>query len=237
MKTFVLACFCIVLIACKNGTVQPDSIEKPTTELNSFILHGSVDQGFLNKVYLHKIIGNNVIVVDSTSISDLKFSFKGSVDTPERFGMSFDNHNKMAVFVLENKEMDISFNANTLNEPIIKGSELNDELSGYKAYAKSIFKKIDFLFPEFQKARLNNNADRLAEIGSEMQKIEDEFRIYSYNYIENHPNSFVSAMILSDQLKASTIDTLKIAKYYKQLSLPVQQGIDGMLIGDFLKLN
>jgi len=196
-----------------------------------------VGQSFVQKAYLQKIIGNNVIPLDSSAISDSEFNFTGSVNTPERFGISFDNNTTMAIFVLENKVIEMTFNENALNDPEISGSELNDELALYKQYAKSIFKKIDYLFPEFQKARLENNASRLEEIGTEMKKIEEEFRIYSFKYIESRPNSYVSAMILRDQLKASTIDTLKIKAGYNKLSNTVQLGIDGLLVAEFLELN
>ena len=236
MKTFVIACLCIIVLSCKNDTTSSDAPIQSNPATKTFQIDGNVGNTFVRKAYLQKIFGSSVIKVDSSIISNSEFKFIGQVETPERYGISFDNNATMAIFVLENQIMKMSFNEKELNDPKITGSVLNDELTNYKQYAKSIFKKIDYLFPEFQKARLDNDATKLTEIGAEMKKIEEEFRNYSFNYIAKHPNSYVSAMILRDQLKASYVDSLRIRSSFNTLSQSVQLGIDGLIVAEFLEL-
>ena len=50
----------------------------------------------------------------------------------------------------------------------------------YKLASKNIFKKIDYLFTKFQKARLENDVKKLDEVGNELKKIETEFTDFSY---------------------------------------------------------
>jgi predicted translin family RNA/ssDNA-binding protein len=102
--------------------------------------------------------------------------------------------------------------------------------------SKKIFKKIDYLFPKFQKARLENDVKKLDEVGNELKQIESEFTDFSYNFIKNNSDSYVAAMVLSDQLKSTTVDTLRITNAYKLLSEEVKKSPDAQLIATTLGL-
>ena len=117
-----------------------------------------------------------------------------------------------------------------MQNPIIVGSPLNSLLFSYKLNAKNIFHQIDLLYPKFQKARLDNDSEKLTEIGEELKIIEAEFSDYTYNFIAENSNSHVAAMILRDQLKSSNIDSTKIKKYYNLLSKKVKNSPDSEII-------
>uniref|UniRef100_UPI00356724B5 hypothetical protein n=1 Tax=Lutibacter sp. TaxID=1925666 RepID=UPI00356724B5 len=134
-----------------------------------------------------------------------------------------------------NSTFKIVINANEIQDPIITGSELNLKLNEYKQASKNIFKKISYLFPHFQKARLENDAEKLTAIGNDMKKIEKEFTNYSFKFIENNKNSFIAAMVLRDQIKASDIDTLRVKESFQILSDEVKNSPDGLLVKDFLQ--
>ena len=189
------------------------------------------------KIYLNKINKNTIYQVDSAVIENNKFMFQGILKYPERFVLSFDSHSATIVIILENKPINILIDANSMNEPIIKGSPLNITLNSYKNTSKEIFRKIDYLYPKFQKARLQNDVKKLEEIGTELKKIENEFTNFSYDFIENNTNSFIAPIILSDQLKTSIIDTLRIKQSYQSLSNEVKKSPDAMLIATTLNLH
>lgn len=201
-----------------------------------FVLNGSLKSYISDKVYLSKIIENNIRPIDSSKIENNNFVFTGAVDYPERFALSFENSSAAIILIIENTNFEIIIDQNQLDEPVIKGSELNTKLDEYKSTSKNIFKKIDYLFPKFQKARLENDVENLAEIGNELKKIEMEFTNFSFNFVETNSDSYVAAMILSDQLKSSTVDTLRISNAYKQLSEAVKKSPDAQLIAAALNL-
>ncbi|MDP3358047.1 MAG: DUF4369 domain-containing protein [Lutibacter sp.] len=203
---------------------------------NGFVLQGTLKSALSDKVYLSKITGNDIHPVDSAKIENNNFVFQGIVEHPERFFLSFENSSTAVIFIVENTNFEIFIDPDQMEEPVIKGSELNTKLLEYKLASKKIFKKIDYLFPKFQKARLENDVKKLDEVGNELKQIESEFTDFSYNFIKNNSDSYVAAMVLSDQLKSTTVDTLRISNAYKLLSEEVKKSPDAQLIATALRL-
>lgn len=235
MKKILIAClFSLIIFSCKNSKSQ---LEKETDSIKSgFVLQGTLKSYLSDKVYLNQIIENDIQPIDSAKIENNNFVFQGIVDYPERFILTFENSSAGVIFIVENTNFTIFLDPDQIDEPVIKGSELNTKLYDYKLASKNIFKKIDYLFPRFQKARLENDVKKLAEVGNELKKIEMEFTDFSFNFVKNNKDSYVSAMVLSDQLKSSTVDTARISNAYKLLSEEVKKSPDAQLIATTLKL-
>ncbi|MFA5299147.1 MAG: DUF4369 domain-containing protein [Lutibacter sp.] len=235
MKKILATClFCLFLFSCNSPTSKIKS-EKETKK-QGFVLKGSLKSFLSDKVYLSEIIENNIHAIDSAKIENNNFIFKGIVDYPERFALTFENSSATVILIIENTNFEIFLDPDHLNEPVIEGSELNAKLRDYKLASKNIFKKIDYLFPKFQKARLENDVKKLAEIEIELKKIETEFTDFSYDFIKANSESYVAAMVLSDQLKSSNIDTIRIKNTYNLLSASVKKSPDAQLIAVSLNL-
>lgn len=235
MKKILLACLVsIIIFSCNNSASQLE--KESNANKNGFVLKGTLKSFLSDKVYLSKITGKDIQPVDSAKIENNNFVFQGIVDYPERFFLSFENSSAAAILIVENTNFEIFIDPDQIEEPVIKGSELNAKLHEYKLASKNIFKKIDYLFTKFQKARLENDVKKLDEVGNELKKIETEFTDFSYNFIKNNSDSYVAAMVLSDQLKSSTVDTIRISNAYKLLSEEVKKSPDAQLIATTLSL-
>jgi hypothetical protein len=236
MKKLLIFCICTLFIfSCKKEI----SSKKETflTKNKSFTLIGTLENFYPQKVYLNKIIENSIFAIDSSAVIENKFNFNGFVEYPERFALSFKEYSATVILIIENSTIEIDIDANNIEAPIIKGSNLNSKWNEYQLNSKKIFKKIEYLFPQFQKYRLENNAEKLYEIGSQMKNIEQEYIVYSYNFIKENNNSYLAAMILRDQLKNTEIDTIKIANTYKALSENVKKSPDAEIISLILNLH
>lgn len=238
MKQYILLGILLITMSCKKYSSQTEqpSIEKSSIS-KGFKLRGSLEPFFANKVYLNKIIENSIYQIDSAEVVNNKFTFEGIVEFPERFGLTFQNYSSTTIIIIENTQFNVELNSHSLNDPLITGSKLNSKLQEYKIKSKNIFKKIDYLFPEFQKARLENDAQKLKDIQKKMKKIENEFTKFSFNYINENKESYIAPMILRDQLKSTTIDTLKILETYNKLSNEIKHSPDAEIIASFLNLH
>lgn len=233
MKKYTLIYLCSLFIFSCNQ--NPTKNAEVTLKQNSgFVLNGTIQNNNSNKVYLNKIIENSIYKIDSTTVLDNSFTFQGEVEYPERFAITFVNYSAIIVFVLENTTFKIVLNSEDFQNPKIVGSELNSKLNEYKISSKNIFKKIDYLFPHFQKARLENDVEKLEAIGNDLNKIEEEFTNYSFEFIKNNSDSYIGAMVLRDQLKTSKIDTLRIKNSFNLLSKKVKSSPDAQIIEAFL---
>ncbi|WP_456376446.1 DUF4369 domain-containing protein [Lutibacter sp.] len=237
-RFFLLGIIFIVLISCeKNAKKLKQPVVSSSISSTKFELKGTLENFYPKKVYLNKIIENSIYPIDSSNVTNNNFIFSGFVEYPERFALTFENYSALSIVIIENTKFEVFISSNAINDPVITNSKLNNELSEYKIKAKNIFKKIDFLFPQFQKARLENNVEKLDEIKKNMEEIETEFTNFSYQFIIQNKDSYLAAMLLRDQLKSSTIDTFKIKETYQILSEKVKKSHDSEIIASFLNLH
>ena len=236
LKKIFFICSCaFILMACKNEIIKKNEIV--SLKKNIFKINGTVENFYPQIVYLNKIFENSLFVIDSSNVTNNNFYFNGFVEYPERFALSFKQYSSTVILIVENAEIAIQIDANNLENNIINGSNLNTEFNNYQSNSRKIFKKISYLFPQFQKYRLENNVEKLAEINSQMKTIEQEYIEYSFNYVSQNNNSYIAAMVLRDQLKNTTIDTLKIINSYNNLTEKVKKAPDAQLIALILNLH
>jgi hypothetical protein len=241
MKKIIFYCLCSIFIlnSCTNAKEKTSEEEtsKPVIKNNGFVLKGSFNEYLTDEVYLNKIIEQSLYPIDSAIVKNNKFTFQGIVTYPERFAITFQNYSEAVILIIENTAFEIEINATDLQEPIIIGSPLNNELTNYKIASKNIFNKIQYLFPHFQKARLENDSEKLLKIGEDFKNIENEHAHFTYQFIEQNSNSYVAVMLLRDQLKKIPIDTLRIENTYKLLSEKVKHTQDAEIITTTLNLH
>jgi len=231
MNKLIISAVCGIFIFFSCTFSESKKVEKTIDkELNGFILRGHLKSYLADKVYLNKIIAESIYTIDSAIIENNQFVFKGFVNYPERFQLTFENYSTSITLIIENTDFKVEIDPVLIQDPTIIGSPLNDLLFEHKQNSKNIFHKIDLFFPKFQKARLENDAEKLTEIGAELRIIETKFRDYSYNFIKENNNSYVAAMVLRDQLKSSSIDTLRIREFYNLLSEKVKNSPDAEII-------
>lgn len=231
----VLSIFALLICSCKKPSIQKEQLV--IAQNKTFTLNGTLENFNPKKVFLNKIIENSIYVIDSLNVVDNTFKFTGYLEYPERFALSFQEYSTSIILIIENSNFEVFIDAKNLNEPIIKGSKLNSKWNEYQLNSKKIFKKIEYLYPQFQKYRLENNADKLLEINNEMTKIEQEYIDYCYSFIAKNKDSYIAAMVLRDQLKTSKLDTLKIIKTFNSLADNVKKSPDSQVIELVLNLH
>jgi len=224
------------LISCKEKSIKKDTVVISQTA-NSYEINGTLKNLVTNKVFLNQIFENSLYPIDSSEVSDNKFYFKGFVEYPERFAFTFQNYSSATIFIIENTTFEVNIDGENSLEPIINGSLLNDLMKSYQNESKSIFQKISYLFPQFQKARLENDVNKLEEIRSLMSEIEKEHTDFTFSFIKKNKNSFIAPMILRDQLKHETIDSLKIETTFNLIPSVIKKSPDAQIIELELQLH
>ncbi len=186
-------------------------------------------------VFLYKL-SPKLQLTDSTLIINNFAHFKGKIDFPERYVLMIEGIKDGKLFIIENNPIEIIIDKNDLKQSVIKGSEINTALIQFQNKSKQITSKIDIFFPDLQRARLNNDAEILKKIASQISIIEQENIDFNFEFVTQHPTSFISAMILNDLSKREKIDVDKIFKAFHSLSNNVKQSIDAKEVNLFLAL-
>ena len=200
---------------------------------DSYFLTVSVGNGNNGNVYLQRL--STPTEVDSTEIENGVAHFKGKVVTPERYLITIEGFFGGKMIVLENDSITVNIKNKDLINSKITGSKLNDELLRVQKVSEKIYNQIDALFPDMQRARLENDATKLQVISAKMTLIEQENINYNFDYAKENPDSFISAMILSDLSKRDSIDRKKVTNSYNSLTDNIKKSIDAQKVAAFLK--
>lgn len=222
-------------LLCVSCSKKQPNIKNNISSFNGYHINGFL-QLPIKKVYLNKLKKDSIYKFDSAVVINHQFEFKGSVKSPQWAFLSFKNFNGNCSFILENSPILMNFN-NNLSEPKISQSKLNNELSDYRLQSKSIFKKIDYLYTQFQKARLENDLKKLQLIQQKMDTITSEFQLFQYEYIKKNNQSIFAAILLNNILKSSKIDTLKVKNFYNSFPDKVKNSKDGKEISHWIASN
>lgn len=234
MRSVLILCVvCCILISCKENTSSTTSTKNTRS---TFEITGTIEASYINKVYLHSIRSNSLSIIDSAVITDKSFHFEGHLPYPSRHALAFSNDPTIVTFILENKSIAIDFEKDNLENPVISGSPLNTEFAEYAENVRSIFKQIDALYPEFQRARLENDVTKLDAIAEQMKTIENSYLNYSFDFIAERSTSYVAPIILNDLIHIEQIDTLRIRKAYMGLSEQIKKSNSVQQIAEFLEL-
>lgn len=172
--------------------------------------------------------------VDTVKIEKEKFTFKGSAKEPEMYLLSIETVSDKLPFILENGDIEMTINKDSIGITKITGTYNNEELNSYKAKGMAIQKKM-MKFQKDNTAKMNQaqqTKDTVVMNGlrKEYSKFQEEFITQSDAYVASHPKAFISALIIEGMFNQMAPDIDKIKKYYNGLDKEVKDTKHGKKI-------
>lgn len=163
-----------------------------------------------------------LINIDTVKVENGKFEIKGKVTEPSFHVLQLEAVNEKIPFILEQGEINIEVNKDSIAKSKISGTYNNDEYVKFNEEMKVVQKKlIDFQSANMLKMNQAQQAKDTAVINSlmqEYQKIQEEVGANSktkyLSYAETHPKSFISALILQSMLQDPSADVKQAEKIY-----------------------
>ena len=183
MKKLFYSLIAIILVSsCTNNPKY--KIQGNITGLNS------------GSAVLSKVVDNELVTVDSVEINNGIFTFKGSVEQPEFYLITFADTLEGIQLFLENTNISINTNVDSIGNAKIDGSEIsvlfnnfNDELLNYNM-------KFRALYNEYIQANMTGNAARVKEIEDEYTKAEEDQTAYIENFVKENSNNVLAPFIV-----------------------------------------
>ncbi len=138
-------------------------------------------------------------IADSALIANNEFLLTGSVPYPDFYSLSFSGEEFDIFMVVDNCSIAVDIDKDNPKNNKVSGSPLNDS---YVQYNSTLG---DSLYPRIMKYRREMSAIKQAggttpeneeRLKKEFQSIMDDEQAYKLAYINQHPNSIVSAFIL-----------------------------------------
>jgi len=137
-------------------------------------------------------------------------------------------------FILENGDIEMTINKDSVNVTKVTGTYNNEELNGYKDKGIAIQKKM-MKFQKDNTAKMNQAQQMkdsvvMNSLRKEYSKFQDEFVKESDEYVASHPKAFISALIIEGMFNQMTPDIAKITKFYDGLDKSIKDNKHGKKI-------
>ncbi|EDM38837.1 thioredoxin family protein [Pedobacter sp. BAL39] len=171
-----------------------------------FLLKGNLANA-TGKVYLGHEVDGNPVVVDSATLVNGDFTFKGSLKSPEFYTLNNKSLRYPLNFILENSAITVTKTADSLSMAVVKGSAAHDVYTGFyngpwkeiTAIAGGIYQRSD----QAEKAAkaAGTKVDSLTRVGidKEFADLDLKNQVAVKDYISKYPSSAGSAAIIYDR--------------------------------------
>src|SRR6187431_1714500 len=169
--------------------------------------------------------GMGLIAVDTVKIENGKFEIKGKALEPSFHLLQIEGAQGKIPFILENGDIKIVVNKDTIQKSKVSGSYNNDEYVKFNEEITKIQKPLmDFQKANMQKMQMAQQTKDTATISSLMKeytKIQTEIGASSkskyLDYASTHPKAFISALIIQGMSNDPSVDSKKLETMYNGL--------------------
>jgi peroxiredoxin len=182
------------------------------------------------KVFLEKqdkVSQTGIKTVDTVKIEKGKFVFEGSATEPELHFIQVENVNGKVPFILENGNVSVIVNKDSVNTSKLSGTFNNDALSNYNEGMKKVQKKM-MAFQQknmatMQAASQTNDTVTMNKLRKEYNVFTDEFKTESEKFIVKNPKSIISVLLINTMFAEMEPKLDKIKKLYDGLDAEVKE--------------
>ena len=195
---------------------------------NEYIISGTV-KGIADgkTVILEKQDGmGQVVPLDTVKVKDGKFTMTGSAKEPEIMLLQVEAIQGKVPFVLENGDIKIIVDKDSLQKSKFSGTFNNDVFSKFNddltKFQKDFQKKLT-TFQNANMAKMNaaqeaKDTITISKLMKEYQLIQKEGMEFYIKFAEANPKALLSALILDSMLNDPAVDLVKIKKIFASFS-------------------
>lgn len=194
MRNFLaILVFALVVSSCQSAN-------------DEYSIKGTIAGVTTGKVYLQKLVDGQPQSIDTTDVVDGKFAFKGKMEMPDLRFLRLNEQDYFAQFFLDNSKMVVVANKDSLRGTKITGSPTQDVFQIYISEMERLNKEVMALQGKYQNAMSTGNTGEAEKAKIDYQAMIDNNKVYTKNFIKEHPNSVVSPFIVLSQMAEQLTD-------------------------------
>lgn len=188
MKKLLLPIVAALLILCGCNKTKQFKIN-----LN---IENSDDQ---TVVLVKSVDGKKPIIMDTAVFADNKVVFTVENDDPQAlYILAFKEKHDQMLLLPDNKDVTVSGDLDDFLHLEATGSETQNAINDYHKGLVPFLEAFIPLEEAANEAYDNDDSLKYEEVNAQMLAIWDEYHNYQFDYIKNHPDSYVAHYILND---------------------------------------
>jgi peroxiredoxin len=208
---------------------------------NEYIITGTIKGVDGKKVYLEvqDDMTGAFKTLDTVVVEGGKFTIKGSAKESDINLIQIESVEGKIPFILENGDIEMDINKDSLSLVKVTGTYNNDELTAYRELGSAIQKKM-MKFQKDNMAKMNlaqqkKDTATINALSKEYFKFQKDFAAQSEEYVKKHPKSFIS-LLLIESFFQQMVEPAKITTYFNGLDKELKANKHGKKIKSQLDL-
>ena len=200
-RLIIFACVSLFLIGCnKEINIKKEASILETNHLleNEYIIKGQTFNDNLSIVYLYSVSNDSLILIDTSSVVNNTFVFKGVIANPAYFSIKTNASDNAFKFLADASAIDLLLHDDLGYSTTYSNSDIQRKYKEYGAKMTSFKTKgVDLYYNlkgDFSKA----NIDKLKLQRAKLFKKQSD---YIADFISKNPESYFSSMLLEDNLQ------------------------------------
>lgn len=198
------------------------------TGKDEFVLTGTVKGSDGKNIVLERQDDSlGVVAVDTVKIENGKFTFTGTATEPAVHSLTIQDEAARPYLIVENGEIHIEINKDTVSESKITGTYNNEQLAVFNEIATKIRDKMMAMQKsreaEIKKAQQTQDTVVFNKLRKEFAVIDKEMQEATLTYVKAHPKAFISAILINNMFRAPQPDLKQIETLYNNLDKSVKE--------------
>ncbi len=222
----------VVVFLCFNALIPTGHCQSNDGK-NNFYLTGNIIGTDTGSIILWHFDKDNKAFSDTLKLKNGKFNFSGTVNrvceallwtNPKN--RDFDDPSVIR-FLLEPNSIHIVYNVNAPEKYRISGSKSQIEKQEWDQHKFNLLATkyqyrtwIDSLYKVSRSNDHLNYQDQISQLQKQLDSVNERIKVCDLEYISRHPNSYLSAYLLSRHTRKMSIDSLEI--YFTRLAASVK---------------
>ncbi len=209
MKKYICEIAVILLLASCNSGAEGFSLNGE--------LSGEVNNGTL--VFLKKANENNQPVdVDTTTVENGSFIFNGTAAGPEIHYIFVDKLGGNIPVIIENGEIEVSAQKDSLGFARIKGTLQNNLFSDYLKEIRGISAKARSLNDDMRAAASRRDTVAMNSLRDEYFEIQEEAKNFEIDFARENPQALISLLIIDKSHTTRALSEEEVQELYEGLT-------------------
>ncbi|HAF31288.1 MAG TPA: hypothetical protein DCG75_19800 [Bacteroidales bacterium] len=181
------------------------------TKQPEYKIEGNIKGLNSGSAVLSKVVDDELVTVDSVSIANGAFAFKGTVDQPEFFVITFADTLDGIQLFLENLNITITADADSISGANIVGSELTTRFNTFNKDLLAYNLQFRALYNEYIQANMTGDAARVKEIEDEYTSVEDQQNAYLEKFVKEDSTvlaPYIALRYMSYRLEVEELEAI-----------------------------
>ena len=185
---------------------------------NEYTLNGTINLEDGQSVLLFGVDDESQLMpIDTVKVEAGTFSFSGSAKYPEMHYLNFEGVRSLLPLVIEPGIITVQVNKDSIQNASVRGTKSNIDVSQFLEEVSTFNMALREISFELRNAMLQKDSLNISDLQDQYDNMVAKLTDFELSYITDNPDSYVSSLILEQQVTSGQIDSAEAQLLFDQL--------------------